>query len=365
MKPKTMILMVVAVVCGLVASYLTSRMLAQNKDSAAEEEKVKILVARQKIPMGTKIKDPEKFFVEKEFVKGTEPKRAITNFDQLKDKCLNKTIGAEVHVTPDDLMKKEEESLASDIPPGMRAFTIQVKNDTNVAGFILPRAHVDVISTTRETGLLSRIILQDVLVLAVDQMHVRDGDKQTVTSSTVTLQVKPDEAERLTLAASMGELRLILRSADDHEAVHTKGVKPNDVVTASSKSGDSDDAPSGTAGGTAGGKIPDLPVAPGTPVAAGKPEPEPVVQTHTLTIYNGEVPTKAVFVLGDKNTEASTRIDRTPLEGLPPREEKKSADPAKSDKDSGESSSKKDSGESAPKKDSKDGESTTSRRPGK
>jgi hypothetical protein len=177
-----------------------------------------------------------------------------------------------------------------------------------------------------------------------------------VTSSTVTLQVKPEEAERLTLAASMGELRLILRGAEDHDAVHTRGVKPNDVVTASSKSGDSEDAPSGGAGGTAGGKIPELPAAPGTPVTAVKPEPEPVVTTHTLTIYNGEVPTKAVFVLGDKNTEATTRIERTPLEGLPPHEEKKSADPAKSDKDSGESSSKKES---------KDGESTTSRRPGK
>ena len=53
MKPKTMILMVIAVVCGLVASYLTSRMLAQNKDAPAEEEKVKVLVAKQKIPMGT------------------------------------------------------------------------------------------------------------------------------------------------------------------------------------------------------------------------------------------------------------------------------------------------------------------------
>jgi hypothetical protein len=61
-----------------------------------------------------------------------------------------------------------------------------------------------------------------------------------------------------------------------------------------------------------------------------------------LTIYNGEVPTKAVFVLGDKNTETQTRIERTPLEGLPPREEKKTETPAKSDKDATDSSAKKD-----------------------
>ena len=361
MKPKTLILMIVAVVCGLVASYLTSRMLAQNKDSTVEEEKVKILVAKQKIPMGTKLKEPEKFFTEKEVVKGSEPKKAITSYDQLKDKCLNKTISAEVHVTPDDLMKKEDVGLAEDIAPGMRAVSIQVRSDTVVSGFILPRSHVDVISTSRESGLISQIILQDVLVLAVDQMHVRDADKQAVPSSTVTLQVKPEDAERLALAGNLGELRLVLRSTDDHEAVHTKGIKPSDVVHGSntgstSGSGGNDDAPAGGAGTTAGGKIPDVPSAPATPVVAAKPEPEPepVVQTHTLTIYNGETPTKAIFVLGDKNTETSTRIERTPLEGAPPREEKKSADPAVKPE--------KESSESAPKK---DGESATPQRPGK
>jgi pilus assembly protein CpaB len=352
MKPKTMILMVVAVVCGLVASYLTSRMLAQNKESAGEEEKVKVLVAKAKIPMGTKIKEPEKLFIEKEFVKGSEPKRAITSYDQLKDKCLNKTIGAEVHVTPDDLMKKDEETLASDIAPGMRAVAIQVKNDTNVAGFILPRSRVDVVSTSRENGLLSRIILQDVLVLAVDTMHVRDADKQAVPSSTVTLQVKPEDAERLALAGNLGELRLLLRATDDHDVAHTTGVKPPQLIHSSSTgssgtdSGTGGDVPPSGGGTTVGTKIPDVPAAPPSPVAAVKPEPEPVVQTHTLTIYNGEVPTKAVFVLGEKNTEATTRIDRTPLEGLPSRDDKKSADTgSKSEKDKD-----KDSGESTPKK---------------
>src|SRR5579884_110475 len=295
MKPRTMILMVVAVVCGLVASYLTSRMLAQ-QGSGAEEEKVKILVAKVKIPMGTKIKDPEKYFVEKEFVKGTEPKKAIASFEQLKDKCLNKTINVEVHVTPDDLMTAETIGLSNDIPPGMRAVTIQVRSDTVVGGFVLPRSRVDVISTTRtETGPLARIMLQDVLVLAVDTVHVRDGDKQTIAASTVTLQVKPDDAERLALASSLGELRLVLRSVDDHESVSTRGVKPNDVIhastTGSSNGNGNDDVPGSNGGTTVPGKaIPDVPVTGPTPspAVAAKPETEPVIQTHTLTIYNGE-----------------------------------------------------------------------------
>jgi pilus assembly protein CpaB len=355
MKPRTMILMVVAVVCGLVASYLTSRMLAQQ--GTVEEEKVKVLVAKQKITAGTKIKDPQKFFVEKEFTKGTEPKKAITSFDQLKDKTLNKTINAEVHVTPDDLMSKDQDSLAEDIPPGMRAVTITVRNDTNVAGFILPRSRVDVVSTTRtENGPLSQTILQDVLVLAVDTVKNRENDKNAIASSTCTLQVKPDDAERLALATSLGELRLILRPADDHEIVPSRGIRPADVIhgnSAASSGGNGnggEDVASGSGGGNGNAVpngIPDAPktAAPPTPApAVTKVDPEPVIETHTMTIYNGEMPTKAVFVLGNKDSETTTRIEKTPLEGLPPRKEKESVEPAatRSDKDAAEATPKKD-----------------------
>ena len=353
MKPRTMILMVIAVVCGLAASYLTSRMLAQQQP--AEEEKVTVLVAKQRIPMGTLIKDPEKFFVAKEYTKGNEPKKAFTSFDQLKDKRLNKTISAEVHVTPDDLLTKDQEGLPAEIPPGYRAFAITVRAETDAGHFVIPRSHVDVVSTTRgDTGALARIILQDVLVLAVDQQHVRESDKTAIPASTVTLQVKPDECEKLSLAASLGELRLVLRSEDDHEVVHTRGSRPSDVVHAQGGSS-SDDGGSPASGGAASSpKIPDVPAVPPAPatVAKADPEPEPEVKTHTLTIYNGEVPTKAVFVLGDKHTETTTRIEGNPLAPPPSADDedggakkekagsKKAG--AKSDRDQPESGSKKD-----------------------
>ncbi len=357
MKPRTMILMVIAVVCGLAASYLTSRMLAQQQP--AEEEKVTVLVAKQRIPMGTLLKDPEKFFVEKEFTKGQEPKKAFTSFDQLKDKRLNKTISAEVHVTPDDLLTKDQEGMPAEIPPGYRAVAITVRAETDAGHFVIPRSHVDIVSTTRgDTGALSRIILQDVLVLAVDQQHVRESDKTAIPASTVTLQLKPDEAEKLSLAASLGELRLILRSEDDHEVVHTAGSRPSDVVHANGGGGSDDGSAPGSS--VTSPKIPDVPAAPAAPPTVVKADPEPEVRTHTLTIYNGEVPTKAVFVLGDKNTETTTRIDTAPL-GPPPgsdeddggsRKEKPSSKKdktsSKSDRDAPDSGSKKDS-ESPPR----------------
>jgi pilus assembly protein CpaB len=313
-KPKTIILMVVAVACGLVASYLTSRMLAQN-NSGGDDEKVKVLVAKQKIPMGTRLKEPEKFFVEKEFTKGEEPKKAFTSYDQLKDKILNKTIGAEVQVTPDDLMTKEEAGLSADIPAGWRAVAIQVKSDTSVGGFIIPRSHVDIVSTVHgESGPVAKTLLQDVLVLAVDQKHAREGDGAAILASTVTVQVKPDDAEKLSLAAQLGELRLVLRADGDNELVKTNGAKPTDVAKGSAAGASADDPGNGPSGPVTSPKIPDVPGAPAGPgPVAAKVEPEPEIKTHTLTIYNGETPSKTVYVMG-RDGQTTTHAEKTELE---------------------------------------------------
>src|SRR6516225_4321337 len=101
MKPKTLILMIVAIGCGLVASYMTSRVLS-DRPTQTEEEKVTILVAKQNLSMGLFIKEPEKYFEDKEFTKGREPRKALKNFDEVKDRRLNKALSAEQFVTADD-----------------------------------------------------------------------------------------------------------------------------------------------------------------------------------------------------------------------------------------------------------------------
>jgi pilus assembly protein CpaB len=308
MKSKTLILMVVAVACGLVASYLTSRMLAQQGNNAPTDlETVKILVARAKIQQGTRIKEPEKWFVEKEFTKGSEPKKAFTNYEQLKDKVLNKTIGAEVHVTPDDVMKKGDEDLSADLPKGTRAMAIRCSTDQSSGGFILPRSHVDIIyKTTGDQGPIAQTLLQDMLVLAVDMKDGRDEGQRAMQMGFVTLQVTPDQAEILTLASSY-ELRLVLRPQEDHEHVSTSGVKNGDLArtarrTASEKGEDPDAPPPVTT--TVSPKIPEVPAAPPPPPVVT--ETEPAWGKHTLTVYNGENSSKFVTVIDPKTGKPLT-----------------------------------------------------------
>jgi pilus assembly protein CpaB len=318
MKPKTLILMVVAIGCGLVASYMTSRVIADKSDKPVEE-KVAVLVARQNIPMGTMIKDPEKLFEEKQFTKGEEPKKAIRSFDDLKNKLLNKPLGAEQFVTGDDLTDKEQGGLPSVMPKGWRAVAIKVDAGSSVGGFVLPHTRVDVVSVVRqnENNTYSKIILQNVLVLAVDTLAGRPEDgKQALVSNTVTLQVTPQQAETLAMARELGTLNLILRAYGDEDKVATTGVTPKGANKGGMDGGDEGNglAEGGTrhASTQVGlSKIPDVPkdIKPSpTQVADVKPvEPPPPPKTHTLTIYNGDNVNKVIFTLNDKDVPAEVK----------------------------------------------------------
>ena len=94
MKPKTLILMVVAVVCGLGASYMTSRLLADREPApeVAEIPKVTLLVAKRGLDMHVAFKKNQKrtSSSEKQFVQGRREKDALTPEDllKMKDKYL-------------------------------------------------------------------------------------------------------------------------------------------------------------------------------------------------------------------------------------------------------------------------------------
>src|SRR5262245_293637 len=96
MKSKSLVLMVVAMGCGLVAAYTTARLTAKNDDDE------KVLVANTEIKIGTVLKEPEKLFVEVPYKRGTAP-NAVDNFEKMKDKCVTRTVRAGQFIVSEDL----------------------------------------------------------------------------------------------------------------------------------------------------------------------------------------------------------------------------------------------------------------------
>jgi len=230
MKPKTMILMVVAVACGLGASFMTSRYLkAARAPETTGEPTVPVLVAKTNVPSWTPIKEPKDMFVVEEMQVSKAPKNAISDLDEVKDQRLKTQLMEKTPLTKDHLLSKEQNSLADKLAPGQRAMTIKVNTESVVGGFVLPGTKVDVLWTTRGPQASSRYLMQSVMVLAVDANDARQPEQKNLQSQSVTLALTPEEAARLTLAGSLGDLRLLLKGEGDHTALLTEVVTPEDL----------------------------------------------------------------------------------------------------------------------------------------
>jgi pilus assembly protein CpaB len=110
--------------------------------------------------------------------------------------------------------------MAAILPAGMRAISTAIREETSAGGFILPNDRVDVILSHKikvgsKEEPASDAILRNVRVLAIGQeIENKDGEK-VATGKTATLELTPRQAEILTLAQSMGEISLSLRSLAD------------------------------------------------------------------------------------------------------------------------------------------------------
>jgi len=116
------------------------------------------------------------------------------------------------------------------IPEGYRAMSVRVNDVIGVAGYVLPGTRVDVVATvnptTQTTGMTSKVILTNVLVLAAGTKIEQDENNEPLAVSVVTLQVDPEQAERLTLASNEGKIQLALRNPLDPTAPETSGIRP-------------------------------------------------------------------------------------------------------------------------------------------
>jgi pilus assembly protein CpaB len=121
-------------------------------------------------------------------------------------------------------------TLSAVIGPGMRAVTIRVNDVEGVAGFVLPGDHVDVLLTQhadKHSG-NTDVVLQNTKVLAVDQLADDSSEKPAIVKA-VTLEVDTVSAQKLSLAASLGTLSLVLRKAGEASLEGTRRVSVGDL----------------------------------------------------------------------------------------------------------------------------------------
>ncbi|MDA0657754.1 MAG: Flp pilus assembly protein CpaB [Planctomycetota bacterium] len=220
MRPKSLVLIMIALGCGLVASIGISQVM-ENRAGQGQGEVVdmkEIFVAVADIPVGTAL-TPELVKLEK-WPSDRVPQGWINKIEDIQGKMPKSPLYSGEPI----MTAKLSDSLGGTgerIPKGYRVMSVKVSTDTGVSGLILPGDRVDVLVFLKQSGEIvrtgTRTILRDVCIFAVDGKINRetDPDGGVVNVKTVSVLVKPDQVERLMLANQLGRLSLSLRRADD------------------------------------------------------------------------------------------------------------------------------------------------------
>jgi len=189
-----------------------------------------VVVAASDLPMGSELTADDVKVIE--WPASSVPAEAISDPKEAVGRGLVMNVVQYEPILPVKLASKEAGAgLPPVIPPGLRAVSVRVNEVIGVAGYVVPGTRVDVLTTInpgqQQTTMTSKVILTDVQVLAAGTKLDNTADKdKPVPVSVVTLLVNPDEAERLTLAASEGKIQLALRNPLDRSAPATRGVRP-------------------------------------------------------------------------------------------------------------------------------------------
>lgn len=221
---KALSLLALAVIFGLGAAVYASRWMA----SRSEGQTSQVVVAAVDIEPGSRV-NPQ-MLTTVAWPASAVPSGAYTDVQTLSERVVKVAIPRGDAVLERKLAPTGTQGgLSAVIAEGKRAMTVRVNDVIGVAGFALPGNYVDVMVNTQQQeksgkdSQISMTVLEQVLVLAVAQEASRDDLKPKVVSA-VTLELTPQDAEKLDLARSVGTLSLVLRNQMDKEKVATQGI---------------------------------------------------------------------------------------------------------------------------------------------
>jgi pilus assembly protein CpaB len=236
---RALLYLAAAVLAALGTAVLLTRYM-DTRVAAVRVPTEKVVVAAMELPIATELE--LKALATVDWPAASLPEGTAKDPKDLEGRIVNATIAKGEPILLSRLASEDDTgkgALSTVLSPGMRAMSVRVDDVVGVAGFIHPGDHVDVIVTMSpdlgSSPPVSKIILQYVKVLTVGQeLEGRAADPQKPVPATVaTLMVDSDQAERLALAASKGQLVLALRSSIDTETVATAGVAPKGLLSGS------------------------------------------------------------------------------------------------------------------------------------
>lgn len=231
---RTLAVLGIALLAGLAAVMVASKWLSDQSASGV----ARVAVAATEISLGQRISPELVKLVD--WPSGSVPPGAVDDPSKLTGRVVRNGLQPGEPILEAKLAPQGTQGgLSAVIGEGRRAITVRVNDVIGVAGFALPGNYVDIIVNTQKDSdrnsnrdqNISKIVLERILVLAVAQEVNRDETKPKVVNA-VTLEVTPEQAEKIDLARSVGSLSLVLRNQIDPGDVRTAGATKETLLGA-------------------------------------------------------------------------------------------------------------------------------------
>lgn len=237
MNTARIVVLTIAVGAGGIAAYLASGSGEKSAPAApvAQLQTVDILVAKSDIALGQSVKPEDLQWqtwpaatASGQFINRGSKADAVK---EITGSIARAPFIAGEPIREQKLVKADGSGfMAAILPTGFRAISTEISPETGAGGFILPNDHVDVILSKREKNpdrsgpdvINSEIILTNIRVLAIDQAPKEKDGTNALIGKTVTLELKPEQAEMLARARQSGTLSLALRSITDVNMVEVR-----------------------------------------------------------------------------------------------------------------------------------------------
>lgn len=228
-KQKPLLLFGLAVVVALVVTYLIHGWLKQMTNTQVRERETQsVVVAAVDLPWGTSI--TSSMIKTMPYLKESLPPGHFTDPTAPVGRTIIYPMKANEPLFESQLAPTSVSmgGVAALVTPKKRAMAVKVDKIVGVSGFIHPGNRVDVLVTlsqsTRSQDPMTKIVLENILVLATGTELEKTGKQEKPAQvDVITLEVTPEEGEKLALAASEGKLQLALRNYTDTTTSATQG----------------------------------------------------------------------------------------------------------------------------------------------
>ena len=234
-QKRLLIVLLLALTCGGLAAYLAVQYMGQSDapKAAAQTRTDQLAVAARDLPLGTVLRAEDVRLIP--WSGGVLPAGYANSAAAVVGRGVITPVAINEPLLTSKLANKEAGGgLPIVIPEGMRAMSVKVDEVIGVAGFVKAGTRVDVL-VTMATGEqnqtnVTRLLLQNIQVLAAGQTYQKDAEGKPETVTVITLLVTPEQAERLALASSDGRIQLALRNTLDITETRTSGVQAASLV---------------------------------------------------------------------------------------------------------------------------------------